>query len=219
MTQEELKRTYIISDTHFAHSNIIKYCYRPFWKGGEPDTAAQDEYILRQIDELPRNSILIHLGDVGMMPFADLDYIKQCVTRMAAKNRKLILVMGNHDSMKKSQMHKKWFGKEVALYKSLGFDVVYQHPIYFNDLDVVISHAPVSLLPSSTVCNIHGHTHNKPYECPEEMRYRYFNASCDVIGYKPILFTEVLASLGINHWEEKAFIKEKPIDVETLIKE
>ena len=61
----DLEKIYITSDLHFFHANIIKYCpnTRGRWlskTNEKPDILSMNEYILRQFDELPNNSIIIN---------------------------------------------------------------------------------------------------------------------------------------------------------------
>lgn len=221
MTSKELKRTYIISDLHFFHDNIIKYCNRPFWKKDEnsnelPDSAAMTEYLLRQIDSLPKDSILINLGDVCMLHKTNLDEIKRCIKRMSSNNKKLYFVLGNHDTFKKGPAElKDMVGRERLWWKQAGFDIVYDRPVFLNDLDIVLSHKPVRLKIDTTVRNIHGHTHNQPAGCEPGYEFLYRNVSCDVTGFKPVKFTDILDELGVT-WKDTPFINEKEIDVEDI---
>jgi calcineurin-like phosphoesterase family protein len=48
-------KTYIITDTHFNHKNIIDYCNRP---------QNFEEIVWKGLEELPKDCLLIHLGDV-----------------------------------------------------------------------------------------------------------------------------------------------------------
>ena len=194
MTLKELKRTYIISDLHFYHNNIIKYCNRPFWKNNFPDSLSMNEYLLKQIDSLPRNSILINLGDVSMINNIDVLDFKYLVHRMSKNNKMLILILGNHDCFKRKPLK----GKELEFYKEAGFDLVFNKPIYLNNLDVILSHSPIQLSKNSSVCNIHGHIHNSllSKEFLNGNVNKYFNASVDVTGFKPVLLTDALNSFN-----------------------
>ena len=52
-------KIYIISDTHFNHENIIKYCNRPFKDINEMNDAIIDNW--NRI--VKKDEIVYHLGD------------------------------------------------------------------------------------------------------------------------------------------------------------
>lgn len=188
-----LDKVYIVSDLHLGHRNIIKYCNRPFYKDNKPCESAMDEYLLRQIDELPKGSILLNLGDVFFNKYRNYCPIlnnfnrrlcKKTVKRMK-QNKTLILLLGNHDTVN---------GKRSAkAYKSLGFDEVYTSPVYISELDLVFSHEPINKPKYSSIRNIHGHIHNNSLA-----KNNCFNASVEETGYKPVKLTEILDRLGID---------------------
>ena len=78
---------FFVSDTHFAHENIIKYCNRPFKSIEEHDEAL----IERWNEKIDKDDIVFHLGDFA---FASEEYIKSILDRL---NGKKYLVFGNHD--------------------------------------------------------------------------------------------------------------------------
>jgi len=56
----DFSKTYITSDLHAFHKNIIVYCKRPYefsWEG----VSKMNEDILKQFDELPAGSTIINL--------------------------------------------------------------------------------------------------------------------------------------------------------------
>ena len=76
---------WIISDTHFSHENIIKYCNRPFKTKEE-----MNEKIIKNWNEVVKqDDIVFHLGDFSFK--SEYDKIKE---RLIGK---IILVSGNHD--------------------------------------------------------------------------------------------------------------------------
>jgi len=83
---------YFTSDTHLGHTNIIRYCDRPFQYAKEMD----DEIISQVERTIRRNDTLVHLGDISMNPAFTLRYLD-------AVKGKIIFCFGNHDKKK----HKK----------------------------------------------------------------------------------------------------------------
>ena len=53
------EKTFFVSDTHFNHTNIIKYCNRPFNNADEMDAAL----IKNWNTKVPKDGIVYHLGD------------------------------------------------------------------------------------------------------------------------------------------------------------
>jgi calcineurin-like phosphoesterase family protein len=82
---------YITSDTHFGHTNIIKYSNRPFENVDEMN----EQLIARWNAKIPPGSIVYHLGDFAFMKREDR--IIELAKRL---NGTIRLVMGNHDRLK-----------------------------------------------------------------------------------------------------------------------
>ena len=78
---------YFITDTHFHHSNIIKYCNRPF-----KDVNEMNETIINNWNNIVTNDDTVyHLGDFCL---SSDDEIKNIFKRL---NGNIILIRGNHD--------------------------------------------------------------------------------------------------------------------------
>lgn len=86
-------KTFVTSDTHFLHSNIIKYCSRPFNNVDEMDTAL----ITIWNEIIAPEDIVFHLGDFAMGGNFKLEQILKILNSL---NGKKILVRGNHDHSK-----------------------------------------------------------------------------------------------------------------------
>lgn len=80
--------TYLTSDTHFNHNNILKYCNRPFSNIQEHDEAL----ILNWNSKISKKDLVYHLGDFA---FSDPRGISQIISRLNFKE--LVFVSGNHD--------------------------------------------------------------------------------------------------------------------------
>jgi len=79
--------TWFTSDTHFGHTNIIKYCNRPF-----KDVTEMDEALIANWNSVVKqNDDIYHLGDFG---FATVERIQRIVNRLNGKKH---LIFGNHD--------------------------------------------------------------------------------------------------------------------------
>ena len=148
---------YVISDTHFYHENIIKYCNRPF-----STVKSMNDFILDSwIDTVKPGDIDYHLGDV-VMGNANYDIIKKL-------NGRKRLVVGNHDDIMKVG---KYFQK-VMLWRM------------FPEWNLVLTHIPIDLSDKTETrkynYNVHGHIHDKT-----SPTNKHFNVSVEKINYKPI---------------------------------
>lgn len=79
--------TWVVSDTHFWHENIIKYCNRPYANAQEMN----EDLIAKWNARLKENDIVWHLGDFC---FGCKEHITEIVPRL---NGRINLVLGNHD--------------------------------------------------------------------------------------------------------------------------
>lgn len=161
---------FVISDTHFSHSNIIKYCNRPF-----ASTEEMDEILIKNWNEtVSNNDIIIHLGDIGL---GKKEYIESIIKRL---NGKKMLIKGNHDN---------WSDQ---FYKDAGFDYVSKFPIVYggtpeNNGFYILSHAPLILSETTPYFNFYGHVHN------DNKYIDTATSKCvcvERIGYRPFCFME-----------------------------
>lgn len=157
---------WLISDTHFSHTNIIEYCNRPFASVEEMDETMVDRWnrIVRREDHV------WHLGDVAMARRA-----LQIVKRLNGHKR---LVFGNHDIF------------TLKDYVSAGFEKLTGVRV-FHQLTprVICSHFPLHPASVGGNINVHGHVHNNiPGLGPQ-----YVNVSVEVTDYRPITLEEAVA--------------------------
>ena len=166
--------TWIISDTHFGHTNIIKYFNRPY---------AHNTIMLNNWRELIRPSdTVLHLGDVTIWHRTHTTWANT-VAKLPGKK---FLILGNHDEQ--------WTPKQ---WRTLaGFTVT--DPFVYNNVNhkIFFSHMPAAPSPRWDI-NIHGHTHNHtPFRRYEKMQTTYYNASIEGMDYKPVRLGEILDELA-----------------------
>lgn len=149
--------TFIISDLHLTHKNIIKYCNRQYDLSPE-GVAKMKEDLLSEFDKLPTTCAVWNLGDLFDTKPHSLAEAKEVVKRMKGPKglRKLYLVLGNHDVCRLSN-------SRIKFYYEAGFDKVYDSPIIVNE-KFILSHEPVYIAPGSNFINIYGHTHDIPID-------------------------------------------------------
>ena len=163
-------KIFVISDSHFNHKNIIKYCNRPF------DNIYQmnEEIIKNWNKKVSKNDIVFHLGDFGLGSQIELKNICEKL------NGRKILILGNHDR-----------GKTKNYYEEIGFEKVYHSDYVVGKL--VLSHYPRDI--DDDKINIYGHIHNaEPKDWYDNDNH--FCVSVEKIDYTPIEITELL---GVNH--------------------
>lgn len=160
-----MRDIWLISDTHFNHSNIIKYCDRPFKTVKEMDW----EMVERWNSVVKPGDKVYHLGDVYMN--ASKGYITNLLHHLNGRKR---LILGNHDNGKDQNLHR--YFEKILMWRM------------FPEFGLLLSHVPVheSSLSSKGLTNVHGHTHiNGSPEGP------YKSVCVELINYTPINIEEL----------------------------
>lgn len=80
-------RVYFTSDTHFNHTNILRYCQRPFRNVDEMN----EQMIANWNETVGEDDVIFHLGDFCLGGAAEWTKI------LDRLNGKIYLIMGNHD--------------------------------------------------------------------------------------------------------------------------
>lgn len=125
--------------TFINHTNIIKYCNRPF-----KDTNSMNETLIKNWNMfVNKDDIVWHLGDFAL---GNKEQITNIVNQL---NGKIKLIKGNHDTH-----NNQW-------YRDCGFDEVYDHPIIIKDF-IVLSHEPLPFIMNQMYINLYGHVHDSP---------------------------------------------------------
>ena len=155
------RQTFIVSDLHFNHANICRYCNRPYPMqapnknpANAPLLALMNNDILQAFEQLPADCDIWLLGDIffyqGKPQDAPIEEYRRIVAKMkgVAKERRLFLIKGNHDEL------------PTGIYRALGFNEVYDTPVIVED-KWILSHEPVYVGKDSHFINLYGHTHDE----------------------------------------------------------
>ena len=154
-------RIFITSDTHFCHTNIMKYTNRPMsW---------EDIVIGNWNKTISNNDTVIHVGDFS---FGGIDNVKKYLNKL---NGNKILVRGNHD------------GYTNLAYMKAGFIFSCDEFVYGNTL---FTHEPVFIKIKGISVNIHGHIHNIDVQktIDKHKCMRYTNVCIDLNNLTPVRF-------------------------------
>lgn len=86
-------KIFCISDTHFHHANIIKYCNRPFVSVEEMDRTMINNWN----KVVTSDDIVLHLGDFAMTVYNHARAAEAIQAVAEQLNGKKIIIKGNHD--------------------------------------------------------------------------------------------------------------------------
>lgn len=165
---------YVVSDHHFGHANIIKYCDRPFSSPGDMDTTMLN----RHFEVVSSDDVVIHLGDVAM----DMQDGRETIERMEAINGDL-LIHGNHD---------------VGLSDGQApFPVVESCVLTHEGYTFYCTHRPEDVPSSWDGWVLHGHHHNNDLEQYPLIAYdqQRVNVGVDLLNFKPISLSAITSTL------------------------
>ena len=162
--------TFFISDTHFGHGNIIKYCHRPFNSLGDMN----ETMITAWNAVVGPDDLVIHVGDFC---FGTPGYIRSVADRLNGQKR---IILGNHDR------------KPNAL-KDAGWDVCKSYSVCFDQIKIFLNHRPVfdeTKWPAGTDFHFHGHSHS-PIGYNHANR-RIQDVGVDRMGFVPRTVWEII---------------------------
>ena len=181
-TENDAEKMFFTSDTHFCHSNIIKYCKRPF-----ANIAENDEEIIRRWNEkVPEDGIVFHLGDVA---FGDPERVDNILERL---NGTIYLVIGNHDWRRVVNNHKWRF---EMMTQQINMKIGKRH--------IILNHYPMLAFSGAwrgedATYQLFGHVHTSPYtdEGLDQQRMKYlftsqYDVGVDNNNFTPVSWKEV----------------------------
>jgi len=163
-----MRNIFIVSDTHFGHSNILKFTgsdgalIRPQFSNVED----MDEQMVDRWNSVVRDQdIIYHLGDVYF------EHGHKVLKRLRGRKR---LILGNHDNGKASYLQNSF--EKILMWR------------VFKEFSCVLTHVPVHESALHKVqYNLHGHIHQNP--SPDS---QYINCCVEVQNYTPRSIEELI---------------------------
>ncbi len=138
-----MKNTFVISDLHFYHNNIIKLCNRPYKDLNEMHSALIKNW----------NSVVTKEDEVYILGDFSFGNIEDTETILKSLNGTKYLIKGNHDAY----IDKKFFNKAL-------FENIYDYlELKIDGKFVVMCHYPLVEWNGKFrgSINLYGHTHRK----------------------------------------------------------
>jgi len=169
---------FLISDTHFGHTNTWEKFtvedgspLRPF-----TSTEEMDETMVENWNKTVRpQDTVYHLGDV-VIARRHLETVKRL-------NGRKILIRGNHDIYKDKD------------YYGAGFEQIHGVRVFVDQF--ILSHIPLhpDCVSERFKLNVHGHLHGNRIMLYNQVDPRYLSVCVEQINYTPISFDDVMKML------------------------
>ncbi len=184
MTEINPKNTFLFSDPHFDHKNIIRFAHRPF-----KNVEQMNKTILKNYNKkVKKDSLVYFLGDMTLR--GDMTIRKGPKGRAFWYNfwfnqlkGHIIYFKGNHDP------------------KGFNETVIHVDNLYFK-----LSHFPRNR-GDWVGWMIHGHVHDKwPFI---NYDYKTINVSVDVTGFKPVRLSDIIKA--VKKYEKGSLRGAKPL--------
>lgn len=167
-----MSKIYVCSDLHLGHSNIIKYCNRPYDNIEEMDNILIDNWN----SVVNEDDTVFFLGDFCL---GNREKIISYGNRLKGNK---ILIMGNHDRSSKT------------VYKEAGFSQIYKEEVVmrFDEYDMTIHFSHHRKSNEDThYFNLYGHQHDRPTDddnhrcvCIELLNYKPYPLDKIIEDYK-----------------------------------
>jgi calcineurin-like phosphoesterase family protein len=162
--------TYFISDLHFGHHNIIKYCNRPFGSVEDMNKQIVDRWNQKITDD---DTVYI-LGDIALS--------KDNVDKVKELKGKKHLIIGNHDYHNLGQIKKSKCFESVS----------YMKVITLDDKTITLCHFPTYSFIGDYM--VYGHVHNNENDqswLAVRTKPNMLNAGVEINKYVPATFKEL----------------------------
>jgi calcineurin-like phosphoesterase family protein len=140
-------KTFVTSDTHFNHENVIQYCNRPF----SSVTEMNEAMIANWNYKVSKNDRVFHLGDVTINSKTKTkhriraSWLEENIPRLNGEKH---LILGNHDI------------EYIHIYRKLFSSVENYAELDLNGKKYILFHYPMESWNRSFHGSIHFHGHS-----------------------------------------------------------
>jgi calcineurin-like phosphoesterase family protein len=169
--------TWVVSDTHFGHDNIVGFCHRP--------EDHEQVMIAEWRKEVPDDATVVHLGDLC---YSGNARFKHLIAKELTGSRKL-LIAGNHDKQRMA------FYRDAGFKLAWPFKITYLYPIGEGtriSSTVSFAHYAWNDLTDGEMkpwdLRLHGHIHNSGYSRGPFVPFlkNHVNLSVEQTKYRPV---------------------------------
>lgn len=174
-------RTFITSDLHFGHANIMKFCLQARARFRNDVNYMNEQMVAEWNSCVEPEDLVYILGDVAFLPAQKAtEYMRRC-------NGRKILVQGNHDRK---------LLKDPGFYSC--FEEVHHYlDINYNGHKIVMSHYPFLEWDQMHRGALHfyGHLHGG---ITNQEQYRCMDVGMDSTGYTVLEMERAIAAIANN---------------------
>ena len=196
ISPEELKNTWLTSDTHFFHENILKYCNRPFGSIEE-----MNEGLVKNWNSVVKpDDHVYHLGDFC---FGNVEKWNWCL-EPGRLNGHIHLILGNHDPDRVFRP-----GTMLDRFDSIDYEKI----LIVEGWTVIMNHFPFMSFSNSLdhkVMQLLGHIHSGPDGIGNVMlegnklQWNQYDVGVDNNNYTPVSWAQIREKLNLAMNGERA---------------
>jgi calcineurin-like phosphoesterase family protein len=171
------KQIWFTSDTHFGHTNVIRFCKRPF-----KDVEQMDAMLIKNW-----NSVVGYQDDVYHLGDFSLTSAERSLRILEQLNGNIHLIKGNHE---KSVLEKSFTREKFAWIKDYYELKVEDLDAKGNRQSIVLLHYAMKVWNKSHhgAWHLYGHSHGS---LPDDINSLSFDVGVDSHNYFPISYDEV----------------------------
>lgn len=176
-----MSNIFFTSDMHFGHTNVIKYCNRPYSSVEDMD----NQLIANWNSIVSRNDKVYHVGDFAFYPQDKIgDIIKQL-------HGTILFVPGNHDKNLVKYLISKDLSGKVALLDSIHAETF---KVDGEKIPFVLCHYAMRVWDKAHYGAIHlyGHSHGS---LPDDPTSRSMDVGADTNNWKPYSMQDILVRM------------------------